>query len=348
MAKAFHSKLRKKISTKLQKVLSTLFSFKTNTTPIELESIHKILVVRINYRIGNILFMTPLLNALEKEFPNAKIDMIVGASFTKPLIQEMPQINHVYDFPRKLLKQPLKLLKFKKFLNQEKYDLIINPNPNSSSNGFFTLLIKSKYKIGFEVANKFTPLTHSMPFPKEVTHEALRPLLLMQLLSKKDTKFNQTLDIRLTQKEKASEKVTPNTIGIFRDARGNKKIDNSWWSLLLEKLKNLDNSLNFIDILDPNNTTSLNKTIKTLSKKNLRTLSANIANLDAFICGDTGPMHLSSASQTPTIALFKTTSPLYYGTLGEKDLSLILKDKSIENIAKEILMHLKKVKNNEI
>lgn len=109
---------------------------------------------------------------------------------------------------------------------------------------------------------------------------------------------------------------------------------------LLDALHTLAPELHIVDILDPNNTTALKADLQTLSEKNLRTLAAKIANLEAFICGDTGPMHLASASKTPTIALFKTTSPEYYGTLGKKDLSLVLKNKNIDDVAKEILTHL--------
>ena len=347
MAKALHIRMRKKLSKGVHKLLYKLSFKKSNNTPIDTAKINTILVVRINYRIGNILFMTPLLNALAKEFPHATIDMIVGASFTAPLIENMPQINKVYDFPRKLLKQPLKLLKFKKLLNNNKYDLVINPNPKSSSNSFFTAFIKSRYTLGFSLENKFSPLTHSVPFPKEVTHEALRPLLLMSALSpKKPNAFSPYLDVCLSTEEKNTQNLPSKAIGIFRDARGNKKLNATWWQTLLDELLLLDNSLIFIDILDPNNTTPLNPNILTLSEKNLRTLCAKVSNLEAFICADTGPMHLASASQTPTIALFKTTSPLYYGTLGKKDLSLVLKDRPIKEIATQILTHLKEVKND--
>ena len=78
----------------------------------------------------------------------------------------------------------------------------------------------------------------------------------------------------------------------------------------------------------------------TISEKNLRVLAAKIGNLKAFICGDTGPMHLASATLTPTVALFKTTSPALYGTLGGNDLSLVMKEKSVKDIAKEIIEHL--------
>ena len=150
------------------------------------------------------------------------------------------------------------------------------------------------------------------------------------------------LDIRLGNEEKKTmgRDIASQSIGIFRDARGEKKLDDAWWLSLLDTLYILAPELHIVDILDPNNTIPLKEELQTLSEKNLRTLAGKIANLDAFICGDTGPMHLASASKTPTIALFKTTSPEYYGTLGEKDLSLVLKDKSMEMIAKEILTHL--------
>ena len=138
MAEALHIIIRKNISKGLHKLLSKLFPFNQNSEPIKLDEIKKILVVRINYRIGNILFATPLLNALEKQFPNAQIDMMVGAPFMRSLLESMPQINKVYAFPRKLLKQPLKVLALKKELKENSYDLLVTPNLNSTSDTLFT------------------------------------------------------------------------------------------------------------------------------------------------------------------------------------------------------------------
>jgi len=343
MAKALHSRVRKNISKGLHKFLSTLFPVNQNPEPIKLDEIKKILVVRINYRIGNILFTTPLLNALEKQFPNAQIDMMVGAPFTSSLVEGMPQVNKVYSFPRKLLKQPLKVLALKKELKNNGYNLLVTPNLNSTSDTLFTFLVSAKYKVGFFAKDVFSPLTHAIESTSEVKHEALKPLVLMSSFSDAPLQsYTPYLDIRLSKEEKeaVSADITPRSIGIFRDARGDKKLDDAWWKNLLDALYTLAPELHIVDILDPNNTTPLRDDLQTLSEKNLRTLAAKIANLDAFICGDTGPMHLASASKTPTIALFKTTSPEYYGTLGEKDLSLVLKDKPMDVVAKEILTHL--------
>ena len=343
MSKALHIKIRKDISKSLHKLLSTLFPIDTNPKAIETDKIKKILVVRINYRIGNILFSTPLLNALEKQFPNAQIDMMVGAPFTSSLIEGMPQINKVYAFPRKLLKNPLKVLALRKELKNNAYDLLVVPNLSSTSDTLFTFLVSATHKVGFYAKDVFSPLTYAVATHSEVKHEALKPLQLMSAFSDKPLQsYEPYLDLRLSQEEKdtTSSDILPHSIGLFRDARGDKKFDNDWWISLLDAMQILMPKVHFVDILDPNNTTPLKEEIATISEKNLRTLASKIANLDAFICGDTGPMHLASASKTPTIALFKTTSPEYYGTLGEKDLSIVTKEKSIEEVAKEILTHL--------
>jgi len=346
MAQALHIRFRKQLNRWIHRLFSKLYPLKENPEPIKKSLIKKILLVRINYRIGNILFTTPLLNALEKEFPDAEIDVMIGAPFITPLIEKMPQINKVYNFPRGLLKHPLKILKLKKELRNNNYDLLVTPSLNSSSDSFFTFLVSAKYKVGFYAPDIFSPLTHGIKFPKKVEHEALKPLVLMSVFEEKNlNRFKRYMDLRLTDKEKelVLTKNLKGSIGIFRDARNEKKIENSWWIELTKTLKSLNHDLKFIDILDPNNTTPLEKEMPILSEKNLRILAAKIGNLDAFICGDTGPMHLASATLTPTIALFKTTSPTLYGTLGENDLSVEIQNKSIDEIAKKIIEHLKKV-----
>ena len=344
MAEALHVTLRKKLSNITNRSLSRLFPRDPEPKAIDTEAIQRILLVRINYRIGNILFTTPLLNALEKKFPHAQIDVIIGAPFISSLIEGMPQVRHVYSFPRKLLKQPLKVWALKKELVQNHYDLLVTPSLMSSSDSLIALSVPAKYKVGFYAPDVFSPLTHTVPVPEDIAHEALKPLALMSLFgeTQQDDRVS-FLDIRLSEAEKqnAGKGIPPKAIGIFRDARNEKKIDDQWWRELLEALHQNDASLTFIDILDPNNTIPLNENMQTLSEKDLRLLAAKIANMDAFICGDTGPMHLASASGTATIALFKTTSPALYGTLGAQDLSIVMQEKSIQEIAQEILDHLK-------
>jgi len=342
MAEKFHVTFRKKMSNFINRTLVRLFPRDPNPKQIETDTVKRILVVRINYRIGNILFITPLLNALEKRFPEAQIDVMIGAPFISSLLERMPQVHTVYSFPRALLKKPLEVLALKKKLQQNRYDLLITPSLMSTSDSLIALSVPSKYKVGFYSPDVFSPLTHTLPFPEKISHEALKPLALLDLFSDNTENIRNILDIRLSKEEEEAVKneIPEHAIGIFRDARNEKKIDDVWWRELLDALHKKDPSFIFIDVLDPNNRTALREDLQTLSEKDLRVLAAKIANLNAFICADTGPMHLASASGTATIALFKTTSPILYGTLGEKDLSLVMQGKSVEEIAAEIMQHL--------
>jgi ADP-heptose:LPS heptosyltransferase len=45
----------------------------------------------------------------------------------------------------------------------------------------------------------------------------------------------------------------------------------------------------------------------------LTTLAALVGELDLFITGDTGPMHLAAAMHTPVVALFGPSNPARYG-----------------------------------
>ena len=63
MAQALHIRFRKKLSQLTHRLLSKLFPAKVDEKSIPKEEVKRILVVRINYRIGNILFITPLLSS---------------------------------------------------------------------------------------------------------------------------------------------------------------------------------------------------------------------------------------------------------------------------------------------
>jgi len=345
LAIKWHVKLRRTLAKEVNLLLAKAFTKKQNNSKIPHEDIKRVLIIRMNYRIGNILFQTPLINAISKIFPDAKIDMVIGAPFITPLIKNMPNINNVYSFDRKLLTKPLKAIKLVKEVNSNNYDLTITSNLGSSSDKIATLLLKAKYKVGFYSSDQFLPITHSIKDLKDENfhHEALKPLKLVKLFDKNPKDFEQKLNLLITDKEKQKIEKTSDEICIFRDARGEKKFSLDFWQELVTKLKEINPNYTFVDVLDPNNKTPLFEDIKTISEKNLRDLAVTISTKKAFICGDTGPMHLASATKTPTIALFKTTSPSMYGTLGDNDLSIVTKDLSPKELATKIASHLETI-----
>lgn len=355
MALPLHSRFRRELKNSFNKLLSLLFPTKAKREIIPSGEIHRILIIRINYRIGNILFITPLLRALEQRFPKAEIDVLIGAKYPSSLLRGSTAVKNVYDFPRKLLKNPINLFHYIKQLRAPRYDLVVSPNRSSASDKGATFLARSRYKLGFNSVGNWSPSTHIVDFPTASIHEALKPLYLMQAFGDKPSDYPQILDIALSENEKKQGlemlkgrlleqgyvwEDKNKIIGIFRDARFEKKIDNEWWMECHREMKQLNPNAIFIDILSPDVPEKLSDEFYTLMESNLRNLGAMLSQMDAFICGDTGPMHLASASGVATIALFKTTSPTLYGTLGANDRSLTLSGLTTQAIALQISNHL--------
>ncbi len=329
------------------------FSPKPSKRKIDKANINKIFVVRINYRIGNMLFTTPIIQQLQREFPQAEIDVMVGASFTKGLFSGFENVKNVYDFPRKLLKQPLRALRYIRQLRSKEYDIVFNINGGSTSDRIATFLARAQYKVAFCSEENFTPVNRCVQREDhQIMHEALKPLELMKILDVQPD-YTLKLSIALSEEElkwgkeellKLTEGQKGRKVGIFRNARYDKKLSDDFWKELIQKLqKQSSEALVFIDILSPDIPVRLTPDILEYAQKDLRRLAAFMASLDAFVCGDTGPMHLASASGVPTIALFKTTAPDLYGTLKESDYSLVMKDKTTGEIAQEITEHIKLV-----
>ena len=357
MGLPLHSRLRKKIKNISDVILHFLFPTHVSHDPIPTENIHRILVIRINYRIGNILFTTPLLRALEQQFPHAKIDILIGASYPAVLLKGFHNVENIFDFPRKLLKSPLDTYSYIQKLRSKQYDLVINLNTGSASDRGATFLARGTYKLGFNSPGNWSPLTHVVDLPKGNIHEALKPLYLMNIFGNNPTDFSQYMDIALSKTEQSEGKIelkkrlseqgliwqdNIKIIGMFRDARFEKKIDNDWWNQWYTQMKKLNPNAIFIDILSPDVHEKLSDDLYSLLESNLRSLGAMLSQMDLFVCGDTGPMHLASASLVPTIALFKATTPALYGTLGEHDLSLTIADLTPSEIAEIITQHLVK------
>jgi len=352
----FHIKIRRYLK-HIFDISFRFFSTSAKEITVDKSEIHHILIIRINYRIGNMLFTTPLIDQLEEEFPHAKIDIVVGAPFTKVLFSNFNHIQNIFDFDRKLLKNPLKAFAYIKKFRSKKYDMVFNLNGGSTSDRIATLLSKATYKLSFCNNKIYTPTNICVNRSDfHIEHEALKPLELLKALDIKPN-YSKKLTIELSSnellngKKELSELVdnldNRKVFGIFRDARYEKKLDDLFWNSLVIELKKKDTSITIIDILPQNMISVLKDDMIGYSKKNLRELASFIGNLDAFICGDTGPMHLASSSGVSTIALFKVTTPSLYGTLNSSDLSLITADKSINEIVMEILTHCNKISNKK-
>ncbi len=314
---------------------------------IDKDEIKTILIIRPNYRIGNIIFLTPLINELAKVLPNAQIDIIVGMKLAGDILKPMPNIGRVIDIPRKLLLHPIDLYRFIQSSRAKKYDLAINITAGSVSSEIVTSLVNSRYSVSFQSDNSFITPSHIVKYEGLYQHAGSQALEFLKLFGTIVPKDDIELDIKLTEEEReiaqkefdrliednqvSKENIT---IALFRNARFDKKISDKWWNEWHKELLNLDSAITVIDILSPDIKSKLNDNCLEYSNKNLRVLGAFFAQCDIYISADTGPLHLSSASGAKTIGLFNQTEIEVFGTLGEQNKNIEINNLTPKYIAK--------------
>jgi len=348
-----HVKIRKQLRALLYKLLALFKPQQQKQHSLNKDEIHSIVIIRPNYRIGNLILLTPLINELHKELPHAKIDLIVGMKLAGDILQEMPNVENVYAISRDLLKKPWELFGFIQKIRSKRYDLALNITAGSVSSELATLLVNAKYKASFEHKKTFIPLTHTVKVENLYTHAGSKAIELLKLFTQELPTHNVPLDIKLTQEELnegksilqtllKGKKQPSYTIALFRNARFDKKIADSWWREWYDELLEFDENIVVIDILSPDIPTKLHENMLEYGNKNLRLLGAVFKACDLYVSADTGPLHLATASRANAFALFNATHIQKFGTLGENNITIDINSLSPQEVAQQIYLYLKK------
>lgn len=298
------------------------------------DAILRILICRPNHRLGNLLLLSPLVQELESTFPNSEIDMLVNQSCTIQLYQNYNNVNQVIEFPQKPFKNPIKYIRTFVRLRSRKYDLAINAVKGSSSGRIFTGISNAKFKfIGDgDTDNKERHIA------KQVIY-SLREFL-PNIGFKANDAIPASLDLRLSNNELIHggymvydlvQNVQP-TICLFTHATGAKCYKERWWLNLYEHLQKAFPEVNIIEVLPKENVSKIGFRAPALYSIDIRELAAIIASTDVFIGADSGIMHLSSSSLTPTIGLFSVTDTEKYKPYNEGSVAVKTNEVEIDEL----------------
>lgn len=114
--------------------------------------IRKILVVRQDSRLGNLVLQIPFLKALKQTFPAAEVSVIIGETFAE-LYRELPEITDRILFPHKqLARHPWRWIKLVRDMRRGGWDLALecgHPHVVSLNNASLAYLSKAPFRIGF-------------------------------------------------------------------------------------------------------------------------------------------------------------------------------------------------------
>lgn len=291
--------------------------------------IRKVLIVRPNHRLGNLLLTTPLVQEIIDTFPNCEIDILAKGTLPPVVFKNYDNISSYIVLPRKPFKEIIKYIRVWISTRQKGYDLVINAVKGSSSGKLLTKFAKAKYKIfgEFDEGYKVRQVDHE--------HIAKNPIYnLRHYLEKigyhsRNTKIP-ILDLKLDEIEVfyghniLSELVdnSKKTICIFTYATGAKCYSKTWWLTLYSKLKKAFPEFNIIEILPIENVSQIDFKAPTFYSKDIREITAVIGNSEVFLGADSGIMHLASSSLTPTIGLFSITDIDTYGPYNHNNVAI--------------------------
>jgi ADP-heptose:LPS heptosyltransferase len=317
-------------------------------TVLDVSEVSSVLICRINARLGNALFLTPLIERIHERLPNAAIDLAIGYPRAKELLGDLPGIRRIITFPYKGVQLVWKYLAALRAVRRERYDLVIDPTPHSTSGRMVLALCRARYKLGFEVASQWAPLTHAIPPPDPSTHQAVQPLELFSRALQIDfdpRAVHLWLPLRADELE-AGRAAIARAIGcgadtdrlsrvfsFFAHATGFKTVDRAYWAAFWEAFLELEPDAIPVEFLPGAATAPTDSRFATLNIPSQRGLTAAVAATRLFISADAGPMHLASTTPVPTIALFRATEPALYGPLKSCDVVIDVRTTSARETA---------------
>lgn len=312
--------------------------------------IHRVLICRPNHRLGNLLLLAPLLVELQRAFPMAEVDIVLAGDRGAELFRAFPNVRHTYVLSRRMVRHPIAVIRIVMQIRRAKYDLAVDPCETSQSGRFLLAASKAAYMLGIPrrsnadslgtMAERPAP-AHMAQWPVFLLRRALSddpsaldrdyPSLTLQLSQDERQRASQMLDALLHDKDESPTKIV---IGVFADATGAKRYDESWWGCFIKGIRKRHPACTVVEIAPPDGRSRLSFRFPVFSSPSPREVAAVIANMTCFVSADCGVMHLASASGTPTIGLFSVTDMPKYAPYGPHNHAIHTHGKQPEEIAR--------------
>ncbi|MGB7062915.1 MAG: glycosyltransferase family 9 protein [Candidatus Zixiibacteriota bacterium] len=302
-----------------------------NRNDVDLAQINRILVIRQDDRIGNLILTTPLLSALRRFFPRAKVWYLASKTF-HTLFSNSNLVDRILVAKKKqYIFHPLSLVLFIRRVRKQKFNLTIDAgdeNNFSLNNSFLVYLSGARYRIGYQKPKSHLFLNLEVPASSTNKHASEMHLDLLRYLVGDFQSEGLKIEVDPAKKTQASEYLKANgvengdfLVGMHIGGRGAKRWPVESFQVLADWITNSFGA-KVIFFWGPEERRIIEKIKAAGSSQivsrlfDLPLLSALIERCNLFISPDTGAMHLSAALGTSTLALFLDSDPVKFGPQG--------------------------------
>ena len=292
-------------------------------TDSDWQGVRRVLLVRQDRRIGDLVMNTPLFHGTSKCFPGAHITLLLRRGYEE-LFEDDPHLNELLAFSSgRDLYNPIGLVSLISRLRRGRYDLAIdcsNFKSFSLTNGFITLLSGAPIRIGFN--DKESPAFLNLTVDQgESRHFTENQMELLGPAGGADIGEEPWLRIGAERRERAGELLrgigvdeqTPKAL-IFTDAGNKKKTwGRSCFLGVAGRLKAAGLSVILAQGPGRSSAEAASEGFPLLPSVGIADFAAAISCCDVFVSGDTGPMHLAAACGVPTVGVFLENNIKRYG-----------------------------------
>lgn len=291
-------------------------------TESDWEAVGRILLVRQDRRIGDLVMNTPLFAGARRRFPEAHITLLIRSGYEE-LLGDDPNIDELLPFsPGQDLYNPIGLAMMASRLKDSRFDLAFdcsNFRSFSLTNGFLTLMSGAPLRIGFDDKESPAFLNVLVPLGGH-KHYAANQVELLSPTGAVDLPAETRLHFSRERAERGRsilEKLAGGqgpTALVFTGA-GNKLkrwgIDN-----YLRTAKSMVSAGVRVVIAAGPGDRSLERNsggLPALPALSLGDFAAVVKACGVFVSGDTGPMHVAVACGVPTVSIFLEDHVERYG-----------------------------------
>ena len=308
--------------------LLSLFTFFLRRQKLEKDKVKNVLVIA-QKRIGDTVVSIPAFRAIRNGLSQSRI-FVFAPSYIRDIMERIGEIDHIIEFDSglSLFNKAKKIREFSGF----PYELAIDLTCDYTLEGaLLTFLSRAKYRVGYDtfgrglLFNKSIPhKNRSIPMSEEIL-EITRSIGL-------DTK-DKNLKITpsdLAQKEASQflreQKVTEEELLIGIHPGGHYPTQRWLTDRFAELADRLierypvkvvllggPKELELIDLIKNH----MEKTPIFYVNKPVRNLLALIQSCHLLLCNNSGPLHLATALETPTVSLMGPTQPERWWPQGE-------------------------------
>ncbi|MBN1492522.1 MAG: lipopolysaccharide heptosyltransferase II [Candidatus Omnitrophica bacterium] len=317
MAESF----RKKIESEF-----TLQKMALETVNVYEEALQKkrILVIKFG-ALGDLVLIVPSLRAIREKYPHAHISLLVDGKLA-PLLEQCPYINEVLTCRRDKGKGYYKrFISLAMKLRRAAFDISIDFQNNKWTH-VLAYLADIRRRFGYKRGMFGELLTNGIPLGKEnilpVQHQ-LQVLNLMGIRSIEERLelWSSDEDAAGIERMLSQSWTEPNQalVGFVLNASLHWRTKRWPLSLFVELAERLQSELKVRVVLigDASNKRYAEQfllqtetdTVDLVGKTSIREMIALISRLDCLVSGDTAPIHVASAVNTKTVALFGPTDP---------------------------------------